>query len=381
MNWPVVAALVLVLQVPSLPIVMKFSGPSLGILVALVAVVILAGAVWFAVSGRGRLYHALANPLWGLAALVLLTVMIAIAYPILDARKALGVGSDQDDCVLLIAGNILSGLAPYACNHSYFGNPCSTGLGMVLPALPLAIVNAYPFGISLALAGCAALLERLLAGGRAANLFLLLFLLSPELIRQALTGSDYPLIGCGALAAVLMLRRGGGWIWGGALLLGMVAASRVPLLYLVFLPGFLLWSVDRRQAVQVTLLAILIGGGLTAAGYLPDPTLYSPLHVLRSAKSGLSSVSSDILAASLCFAGTVVLVLLARHSSLAGWLAAAAVALVVPLAIPVLAPLADGRLRLNDIGAITIAGPMIAAWAAAHLNGYRRPQAIKNGLR
>ena len=74
----------------------------------------------------------------GLGALL---VLVSVAYPRADALRAVGRGSDQDDCVRQLVDNVLSLRAPYGVG--YFGDPCSTGPGELVPYLPLALWDGY----------------------------------------------------------------------------------------------------------------------------------------------------------------------------------------------------------------------------------------------
>jgi hypothetical protein len=106
------------------------------------AAYVLAGLlVWGVVLRSPRLVGWLCRGrVLGLALLALL-VLVVVAYPRADALRSVGRGSDQDDCVRELVGNVLALRAPYGVG--YFGDPCSTGPGELVPYLPLALWDGY----------------------------------------------------------------------------------------------------------------------------------------------------------------------------------------------------------------------------------------------
>jgi hypothetical protein len=73
---------------------------------------------------------------------LLVSLLIWFLYPIADGLKSQMRGSDQDDCVIIGVKQLVSLLHPYE-KTSYLGNPCSTGLGIILLYSPFVLFNIY----------------------------------------------------------------------------------------------------------------------------------------------------------------------------------------------------------------------------------------------
>jgi hypothetical protein len=73
---------------------------------------------------------------------LLVSLLIWLLYPIADGLKSQMRGLDQDDCVIIGVKQLVSLLHPYD-KTSYLGNPCSTGLGIILLYSPFVLFNIY----------------------------------------------------------------------------------------------------------------------------------------------------------------------------------------------------------------------------------------------
>jgi hypothetical protein len=70
-----------------------------------------------------------------------LFLLVLFAYPRADALKEVGRGSDQDDCVRTLVGNVFALKEPYG--FGYFGDPCSTGPTEFFVYFPVQVFSQY----------------------------------------------------------------------------------------------------------------------------------------------------------------------------------------------------------------------------------------------
>ena len=250
--------------------------------------VVLAACVAVFAWWRGRarptaLDRLLASPWTTLALLLGLTAVIAVVYPLADGLRNVGEGSDHDDALVLAATRLAEGSWPYGV-RTYLGMPITPGPGWLLLWLPLAAMHMVWLVGPLALAAWAWAMAKATGTWRASNVALVLLGTSAACWEHLVTGGDYLAIGALATTVVLMAHgRRLPWslIAGLALVLGLVATSRVVFLYLPLAAAAALWPRDRRVASLVAGLGVAAALGLHAAFYLPNPEAYSPLWVLK----------------------------------------------------------------------------------------------------
>ncbi len=94
-----------------------------------------------AILRSSRLLLVLSHPGTLAVALAILLGMVLVAYPKADALRAVGRGSDQDDCVRTMVDNILAGRAPFG--YGYFDDPCSTGPSEFFVYFPVHAWSTY----------------------------------------------------------------------------------------------------------------------------------------------------------------------------------------------------------------------------------------------
>jgi len=231
---------------------------------------------------------AFGNAYLQVALLLIAAAAVYVMYPVADGLKASLRGSDQDDCVVLGALRLLAGQNPYL-DLTYFGNPCSTGFGVLLYYLPFVFFKAYFLGGIFSIAVLMASLVR--SSGRLDDGGFFLFLLFscvavPELL---VVGSDLIFVGSGIALLMLLVRslpdsRQWGALFVSALLCGVLASSRVNFLVLVPLVGFLLFSRWRSGAAVFVVVGTLVALVPSAVIYFSDPQAFTPLHLLHKAQ-------------------------------------------------------------------------------------------------
>jgi len=323
------------LQLPSLRPLAKYLPPVLQPLgfAYLLGALMAYAALLHSVPLPGRLRRCLDRG-WLLVGLILLALALNyVLYPIADALKFQMRGSDQDDALLQLARRLLQGLSPYA-QPTYFGNPISTGPGLVLLLWPLLTPATYFLITPLCLGGVALVLARVRRSWLPANLLVLLCMSSPAFWETMVVGSDVFVMGgiCfGVLTAVyykLAWRPGALLLC--ALILGAAATSRVIFIYLIPLISLFQWKRGPGLALALGGLALAVALGLHGVFYLWDPAHYTPLHLLGKGNQLLPPV----LKAAVLMGGVGVAVWawLRLSDTYPSWLFFLWLGLVIPLA-------------------------------------------------
>jgi hypothetical protein len=255
--------------------------------------------VWGVVLRSPRLLGWLCRGrLLGLA-LVALLVLVVVAYPRADALRAVGRGSDQDDCVRELVGNVLALRAPYGVG--YFGDPCSTGPGELVPYLPLALWDGYLVVVPAMAVLLGYRVLRLLTDRGTAVLLSLTQFPCWLFLEMAATGSDMVVIGwlfaLGTTASTLGLRRHDTaltFVGGAAYLL--FATSRLPLLVVTAASGVVLLAGFGARGWRVVAPVLLGATALYVGTWAVAPALFRPGHLTGKSVRILHDLGGDRLA-------------------------------------------------------------------------------------
>lgn len=217
-----------------------------------------------------------------LVTLAVLVAAFAVAYPIAD-QDELGSGSDRDDAANLATRRLLDGDDPYD-EVTYLGNPVSQMPGALIYAAPFVALGNSAFQNFFWLPLFFLALGRRLGSFRPALFAVwMLFALSPELLRELLTGGD--LIANGIYVALFMLAvvkvpSSGRGVWLGvavALALGVAYSSRANFLFTVpLLAGALLQLHGLRVATLRLSAAAFAFAAVTLPFYVHDPDGFTP---------------------------------------------------------------------------------------------------------
>ena len=250
-----------------------------------------------------RLQSYLANPYFIASSLFLLAVLVWVIYPMADGLKTQMRGSDQDDCVILGALQLLEFKYPYTV-RSYFNNPCSTGPGILLLYLPFVWLKAYALGAVAVLVTVCFCLRKVSTSWLPVGLFLFLLVSSFAIDELLVVGSDLVALSLGltilaltipsavaqkSLSALLVL----------ALLCGLLSASRLNFLILFpFLSLLIFWH-WKKGGLVFFCFALVSSLGPALLLYLTDSAHFTPLH-LASKAGGLLSPLMMGLAAFIC---------------------------------------------------------------------------------
>lgn len=205
-------------------------------------------------------------------------------YPILDARKVLLLGSDQDDAIVLVVKALFSGDSPYAV-RTYLGNSPSPGPGIVLLLSPFVFLNIYALITPVFVAILGFMVYRKTKSTATVGVLLLLLASSPAFWKLMTNGSD--LIVVGILMTLPLLvhfewkNHTKNWI----LLIGIgtILTSRILFIYLAPLYAYLLLNGADRSFKRWLMLSAGIGVvTLSIHGLFLgiDPENYGPLHLI-----------------------------------------------------------------------------------------------------
>jgi hypothetical protein len=231
--------------------------------------------------------------------LVALLVLVSVAYPRADALRAVGRGSDQDDCVRAMVGNVLALRAPYGVG--YFGDPCSTGPGELVPYLPLALWDGYLVVVPVLAVLLGYRVLTLLTDRATAVLLSLTQLVCWLFLEMAATGSDLVVIGwlfaLATTASTLGLRRHDPVLTcvGGTAYL-LFATSRVPLLVVTAASGVVLLAVCGARAWRVVAPVLLGATALYVGTWAVAPARFRPGHLVGKSVRILRDLGDDRLA-------------------------------------------------------------------------------------
>lgn len=141
-KWAFYVILILFLQLPSFRVIYKVSPTHYHVIIPLfLSVVVVYYFILFGYKNQflERLSQSVTFTFFILIALLAINYF---AYPILDARKVLGLGSDQDDAVIAVSKALFSGHSPYNIK-TYLCPGASTGPGLVILLSPFVLSNTY----------------------------------------------------------------------------------------------------------------------------------------------------------------------------------------------------------------------------------------------
>jgi len=268
-----------------------------------------------------------------IAVIVLITLINFFVYPIADNLKYQGRGSDQDDALIVTAGNLVLGKNPYEAHTYFHSNPISPGPGWIILCLPFALKGLYflltPFYIML----LSLLLRKITGSYFSGNVFLILCMSSLAFWETMVAGSDMFAIGAlftlSVCAVFYSIDKGGILLFLSILLLAFAATSRIVFIYIIPVTGILLWKRSAFKHLIYLLAALAIAVLLHFIFYLWNPASYTPLHLL--AKGGRLLASGLKFYAAILTLAVLIFTYLKVKSSISSWLFFFCLSLAVPL--------------------------------------------------
>jgi hypothetical protein len=216
--------------------------------------------------------------------LATVTLVIWFAYPYADGLKMQMRGSDQDDCVIIGATQLLNFGHPYI-QKSYFGSPCSPGMGMLLLYLPFVFLQVYSFGAIVFAVLNILLVMRYTGSIYQAAFFSTLLFGSLFQLEMLVVGSDLFILGCGIAIASLKISEAIStqdiktiiWL---AILIGLLSSTRINFLVIFPVMSFFIFLHWRKGAVIFGIISFCIAILPSAYIYQLNPVEFSPLHLL-----------------------------------------------------------------------------------------------------
>jgi len=240
--------------------------------------------------------------------LIAVAIAFAILFPKLNGQLP-GQGSDRDDALNIAVAALLRGEYPYL-QPTYLGNPVTPLPGALLLAAPFVVLGNAALQ---ALAWPALWSAAMLAAKRSWRtvMAVAVVLLSPEALRETLTGGDLLANGVYIALAIWLLLRTASFAAPAAwrvslaiLLLGVTLASRPN--FLLLLP-IITVAFGRSAGAMRAVLWVGAAGAvalvLALPFYLYAPEAFTPLHVSRKLHlSGVAWSSSLLIGASVALA-------------------------------------------------------------------------------
>lgn len=229
---------------------------------------------------------------------LLVTLLIWFLYPIADGLKSQMRGSDQDDCVIISVKQLASLLHPYV-KTSYYGNPCSTGLGIILLYFPFVLFNIY-FLASISFAYlCVNVIARF-RGTYTASAFLIFQFSSLFSMELLIVGSDLIFLGFGLVLLIfqtinLVLKKNTYNIFWLAVFAGLLSSSRINFLVIAPIISIFIFIHWQKGGLLFGLFSISTAIIPSSIVYFIDPSKFSPFHLLEKSnlllQGGLKEVA------------------------------------------------------------------------------------------
>jgi hypothetical protein len=216
--------------------------------------------------------------------LLIATLIIWYLYPIADALKLQMKGSDKDDGIILAATAILNLEHPYL-EPSYYGNPHSAGMGIILIYLPFVYLNLYQFGAIYFSAYAILKIHKFANNSYYAAVFSTLLFSSIFNIETLIQGTDLFLVGCGLVILSIDLMKNIGsknilkFLWP-AVLCGLLASSRINFLIIVPIISLYIFIYSKKISIIFGVLATIVALLPSIFVYFLDPQSFTPLHLI-----------------------------------------------------------------------------------------------------
>lgn len=361
-------ALTLTIQGPGVRAIVRYAPSPWFVLV----LVFIAGFIFYSACLHGPLGPWLRRA--GSSAGVVVAVLCAAAvvnaavYPRVDALKAEGRGSDEDDALIVTAERLVTGQRPLYV-ATYLGNTPSVGPAWAALVAPLAVTRTYALLTPLALAVLVWTVRRAGGGDTGTALALMLPLASIGFWELSVTGSD--LFAVGVLFVVLAALA---WGWRApvagtsvaALVLACAAASsRAAFAWVTASVALFMWR-TRRVGVGIVAGATAATVAVEAWFWWPDPDR-TPLYLIAKL-TGLLGAPGVALAVAAAVA-SMAWALSMLDDAIESWWSGLWIMLVLPLAIISVGTLRALGWRVADwqaAGYVEAAVPALVAFVALH---------------
>ena len=220
--------------------------------------------------------------------LLSLYTLTYIVYPIADGLKVQMRGSDQDDCVILGVKHLLNLENPYL-TKSYFGNPCSTGFGVLLFYIPFVYFDMYALGAPFITSVLTYFIYKYYNDLSSAGIFLIVNIACLLMVELMVVGSDLILIGMGIVLLALLLslaieKENIRLIILVAIICGIIASTRINFMILIFISASYIFLYHKKGAWVFLVISLTLALGPSVIIYLSNPDMFTPLHLIGKSK-------------------------------------------------------------------------------------------------
>jgi len=230
-----------------------------------------------------------ANYFYIILIIVAASIIIWFVYPVADGLKLQLRGSDQDDCVIIGASSLLHFNHPYL-ERSYFGNPCSPGMGMLLMYVPFVFFKIYEYGAIVAAILTIFFIKKKTLSVFQMSVFASLIFGSLFQLEMLVVGSDLFVIGFALTIVSITICEAVSnksikaliWI---AILVGLISSSRINFLVLFPVISFYLYLHSKKMAFVFFAISSCIAIIPSAYIYLLNPADFTPLHLLGKGRN------------------------------------------------------------------------------------------------
>ena len=230
---------------------------------------------------------------------LLVSLLIWFLYPIADGLKSQMRGSDQDDCVIIGVKQLVSLLHPYD-KTSYLGNPCSTGLGIILLYSPFVLFNIYCLASIFLAYLCTYVIRGNSRNVYVASVFTILQFSSLFSMELLIVGSDLIFVGFGLVllsfqTISLVLKKNTYNIFWLAVFAGLLSSSRINFLVIAPIISIFIFIHWQKGGLLFALYSVSVAIIPSTILYFVDSSKFSPFHLLEKSnlllQGGLKEVA------------------------------------------------------------------------------------------
>jgi hypothetical protein len=285
-NFFLIVALIFFVIAPNLRPIFKYSNffqSALFIIYALFVIVL----VYLLHKNKFKFYFSkwLGNYWFVFFIFLLVSLLIWFLYPIADGLKSQMRGSDQDDCVIIGVKQLVSLLHPYD-KTSYLGNPCSTGLGIILLYSPFVLLNIYCLASIFLAYLCTYVIRGNSRNVYITSIFTILQFSSLFSMELLIVGSDLIFVGFGLVLLSfqtinLVLKKNTYNIFWLAAFAGLLSSSRINFLVIAPIISIFIFIHWQRGGLLFGLYSISVAIVPSTILYFVDSSKFTPFHLLE----------------------------------------------------------------------------------------------------
>lgn len=288
MNKYLLILFTLILQLPTARAIAKYTPAGRNGLVLFVSVVSFLALSYLAYNlvaiFAKRTTGVTGRPILLFSLFLVFALLVWHIYPYADGLKNQIKGSDEDNCVIQGSALILEGLSPYS-KRSYFGNPCSTGPGILVALFPFAVLGIYQFGNLIWIMATILLMKFLHRSWSIPSLYFVLAGSCLIFAELSMVGSDLVALGCLILASVLSLEcylenRLKRFFVAAAIVCGLAASSRINMMYLPLSFAIVLFFHDRKSTIPFLAISYSVALLPGVIFFFMAQDSFTPFHLI-----------------------------------------------------------------------------------------------------